>query len=172
MGINEVKYYPHQLCAIHGIFVQISLLVDEKKSHEIWRSSILWSFGLVLRHAGGLNGPMSAWTVPWLGVKPRVEFSKPNIEISILVTKASKPRSFEASVSYIVIIFIIFLIIFIIMFLIILTIFFSNIFSSFLAAFLYSKKGAKIEERTHRSSIPCKNVKIMKKCSKNALKML
>ena len=32
----------------------------------------------------------------------RVEFSKPNIEISITVTKASKPRSFEASVGYIV----------------------------------------------------------------------
>ena len=27
----------------------------------------------------------------------RVEFSKPNIEISITVTKASKPRSLEAS---------------------------------------------------------------------------
>ena len=80
-----------------------------------------------------------------------------------------KPRSFEASVGYIVIIFIIFLIIFIIMFLIIPTIFFNNIFSSFLAAFLYSKKGAKIKKRTHRSSIPCKNVKIMKKCSKNSV---
>ena len=55
------------------------------------------------------------------------------------------------------------------MFLIIPTIFFNNIFSSFLAAFLYSKKGAKIEKRTHRSSIPCKNVKIMKKCSKNSV---
>ena len=83
--------------------------------------------------------------------------------------RLQKPRSFEASVGYIVIIFIIFLIIFIIMFLIIPTIFFNNIFSSFLAAFLYSKKGAKIEERTHRSSIPCKNVKIMKKCSKNSV---
>ena len=30
-------------------------------------------------------------------VMTRVEFSKPNIEISIMVTKASKPRSFEAS---------------------------------------------------------------------------
>ena len=45
----------------------------------------------------------------------RVEFSKPNIEISIMVTKASKLRSFKASVDYIIIIFIIFLIIFIIM---------------------------------------------------------
>ena len=74
-------------------------------------------------------------------------------------------KSLEASVGYIVIIFIIFLIIF----LIILTIFFNNIFSSFLAAFLYSKKGAKIEKRIHRNSIPCKNVKIMKKCSKNSV---
>ena len=50
--------------------------------------------------------------------------------------RLQKPRSFEASVGYIVIIFIIFLIIFIIIFLIILTIFFNNIFSSF----LFSKK--------------------------------
>ena len=45
----------------------------------------------------------------------RVEFSKPNIEILITVTKALKLRSFKASVDYIIIIFIIFLIIFIIM---------------------------------------------------------
>ena len=50
--------------------------------------------------------------------------------------RLQKPRSFEASVGYIVIIFIIF----IIMFLIILTIFLNNIFSSFLAAILLQKE--------------------------------
>ena len=68
----------------------------------------------------------------------RVEFSKQNIEISIMVTKASKPRSFEASKLLSVISshnfhhfphhF------FIIMFLIIFTTFLNNIFSSFLTA--------------------------------------
>ena len=47
--------------------------------------------------------------------------------------RLQKPRSFEASVGYIVIIFII-------MFLIILTIFLNNIFSSFLAAILLQKE--------------------------------
>ena len=74
-----------------------------------------------------------------------------------------KPRSFEALVGYIVIIFIIFLIIF----LIILTIFFNNIFSSFLAAFLYSNKSAKNRKKIILGRSISKNVKIMKKCSKN-----
>ena len=94
----------------------------------------------------------------------RVEFSKSNIEI----TKASKPRSFKASVGYIVIIFVIV----IIMFLIILPIFFNNIFFFILVAFLYSKKSKKIEKKIILGRSICttmQNVKIMKKCSKNSV---
>ena len=40
----------------------------------------------------GLEKPYGLFNLPF-----RVEFSKPNIEISITVTKASKPRSLEAA---------------------------------------------------------------------------
>ena len=68
-------------------------------------------------------------------IKHRVEFSKPNIEIAITVTKASKLRSVIYSHNFHHYV------------LIILTIFLNNIFSSFLAAFFYSKKSTKIEKK-------------------------
>ena len=95
----------------------------------------------------------------------RVEFSKPNMEISITVTKASKLRSFGR---YIVMIFIIF----IIMFLIILTIFLNNIFFSFWQLFCTVKRVQKSKKKIiPRKNIctPMQNVKIMKKCSKNSV---
>ena len=65
-------------------------------------------------------------------IKHRVEFSKPNIEIAIMVTKASKLRSVIYSHNFHHYV------------LIILTIFLNNIFCHF-GSFLYSKKSTKIK---------------------------
>ena len=86
------------------------------------------------------------------GMCPELNFRSRILKFRL---RLQKPRSFEASVGYIVIIFIIFLIIFIIMFLIIPTIFFNNIFSSFLAAFLYSKKNAKKSKKDNSKDNSC-----------------
>ena len=79
--------------------------------------------------------------------------------------RLQKPRSFEASVGYIVIIFII-------MFLIILTIFFNNIFSSFLSAFLYIKKNAKNRKKIIQKIILVRSIGATMQKLKNHEKVL
>ena len=88
----------------------------------------------------------------------RVEFSKPNIEILVTVTNASKLQSvgwlynhkssFSSKCS---------------------SSFSSSRFSSFLAMFLYRKKSAKSKFSGEVYARPCNNVQITKKCSENSV---
>ena len=106
----------------------------------------------------------------WDGEETKILHPELNFRSRILKFRLllQKPRSFEASVSYIVIIFIIFIIIFIIMFLIILTIFLNNIFSSFLAAILLQKE----YKNWKKDNSQKKYMQKQKKSWKNALKIV
>ena len=114
--------------------------INRWSDNRIPTPSIIWKEKCLVIGKAEIKGRICIlrWVLPELNFRSRILKFRFRLQ---------KPRSFEASVGYIVIIFIIFLIIFIIMFLIIPTIFFNNIFSSFLAAFLYSKKSTKIEKR-------------------------